>query len=104
MLSMSLKTFSIILMCFDGKKTNIQKKYKRKYSNTNNNKNVEKIKNSFLLNRWCSGFFHHVPYSNANVILKEWTGSRFVQNMDEYKKKLLSLIQKSMKKVKIFQA
>ena len=38
-------------MCFDGKKTNIQKKYKRKYSNTNNNKNVEKIKNSFLLNR-----------------------------------------------------
>ena len=41
MLSMSLKTLNIILMCFDGK-NNYLKKNKRKYSNSNN-KRMSKV-------------------------------------------------------------
>ena len=43
MLSMSLKTLNITLMCFDGKNNHLKKKSREKYSNSNNN--AESIKN-----------------------------------------------------------
>ena len=49
MLSTSLKTLDITLMCFDGKNSYL-KKNKRKYSNSNNKRMLKVLKISFVSN------------------------------------------------------
>ena len=101
MLSMSLKTLSIILMCFDGKKkATIWKKYKRNYRGTNNKKMSRKSNFHFFWTDDAVASFICQCISNANMT--EWTASQFVWNMNQDKKQLLSLIQKLKKKAKIF--
>ena len=73
-------------MCFDGtvlmEKATIWKKYKRKYSNSNNKK---------LSKEWSSLFYR---LSNLNIQIWIWRSVLGVESfMNEYKKYLLSLIQ-----------
>ena len=63
MLSMSLKTLNIILMCFDGK-NNCLKKKKRKYSNSNNKGMSKVLKIDFVLSNHEIQFLH--PLANSN--------------------------------------
>ena len=56
MLSMSLKTLNIILMCFDGKNSHL-KKNKRNYSNSNN-KRMSKVLKSDFVSSFVSSFIN----------------------------------------------
>ena len=64
MLSMSLKTLNIILMCFDGK-NNYLKKNKRKYSNSNNKRMSKVLKIDFVSSDDEIQFLH--PLANSNL-------------------------------------
>ena len=63
MLSMSLKTWNIILMCFDGK-NNYLKINKRKYSNSNNKRMSKVLKIDSVLSDDEIQFLH--PLANSN--------------------------------------
>ena len=63
MLSMSLKTLNIILMCFDGKNNHL-KKNKRKYSNSNNKRMSKVLKIDFVLSDDEIQFLHSLANSN----------------------------------------
>ena len=65
MLSMSLKTLNIILMCFDGK-NNYLKKNKRKYSNSNNKRMSKVLKIDFVLSDDEIQFLHSLANSNVD--------------------------------------
>ena len=62
MLSMSLKTLNIILMCFDGKNNHL-KKNKRKYSNSNNKRMSKVLKIDFVLTDDEKPFLHSLADS-----------------------------------------
>ena len=62
MLSMSLKTLNIILMCFDGKNNHL-KKNKRKYSNSNNKRMSKVLKIDFVLSDDEIQFLHSLANS-----------------------------------------
>ena len=62
MLSMSLKTLNIILMCFDGKNNHL-KKNKRKYSNSNNKRMSKVLKIDFVLSDDETQFLHSLADS-----------------------------------------
>ena len=64
MLSMSLKTLNIILMCFDGKNNHL-KKNKRKYSNSNNKRMSKVLKIDFVLSDDEIQFLHSLANSNC---------------------------------------
>ena len=64
MLSMSLKTLNIILMCFDGKKQPFEKKNKRKYSNSNNKRMSKVLKIDSVLSDDEIQFLHSLANSN----------------------------------------
>ena len=63
MLSISLKTLNIILMCFDGK-NNHPKKNKRNYSNSNNKRMSKVLKIDFILSDDEIQFLHSLANSN----------------------------------------
>ena len=63
MLSMSLKTLNIILMCFDGK-NNPLKNNKRKYSNSNNKVTSKVLQIDFVLSDDEIQFLHSLANSN----------------------------------------
>ena len=65
MLSMSLKTLNIILMCFDGKNNHL-KKNKRKYSNSNNKRMSKVLKIDFVLSDDEIQFLHSLANSNVD--------------------------------------
>ena len=65
MLSMSLKTLNIILMCFDGKNNHL-KKNKRKYSNSNNKRMSKVLKIDFVLSDDEIQFLHSLATSNVD--------------------------------------
>ena len=64
MLSMSLKTLNIILMCFDGKNNCLKKK--RKYSNSNNKGMSKVLKIDFVLSNHEIQFLH--PLVNSKFL------------------------------------
>ena len=63
MLSMSLKTLNIILMCFDGKNKPL-KKNNRKYSNSNNKRMSKVLSIGFVLSDDKIRFPHLLADSN----------------------------------------
>ena len=65
MLSMSLKTLNIILMCFDGKNNySKKKKNKKKYIHSYNKRMSEVLKIDFVLRDDEIQFFHSLANSN----------------------------------------
>ena len=66
MLSMSLKTLNITLMCFDGKEKTTEKKTREKYSNSNNKRMLKVLKIDFILSDDEIQFLQSLANSNVD--------------------------------------
>ena len=66
MLSMSLKSLNITLMCFDGKNNYLKKKTRERYSNSNSKRMLKVLKIDFVLSDDEIQFLHSLANSNVN--------------------------------------